>query len=159
MSNNRKWSSDTISKVRRMRKARRTFKAAPLFAYNILAQEYEEYSYETFISDLTIRNRKSSRKSSKNLNRYGRYYEMQKMIKLYNQTGEIKYGLIAQRLRKYLTQPYRAFIRIAGEEKEAFYPATVDIKIIRELMNHANNCVNWDDYYVKESALLKYTVY
>lgn len=157
MSNSKKWSSETIAKVRRLRKARRTFKATPLFAYNILIQEYEGYSYETFISDLIVRKRKSSRKRSKNLNRYGRYYEMQKMITLYNQTGDIKYGLMAQRLRKYLTQPYRALIRIAGVEQEFFYPATVDIKVIQELVNHANNCIAWDDYYAKENALLKYT--
>ena len=154
-----KWSAATLNRVRRLRKARRLYKAMPLFAYDILQKEYPGYSYEAFLQDIQPRKKKLRPKTHKSRRvRFGRYFEMQRMARRYNETQNPVYGLKANQLRKYLSKPYRVLISINNQVQEYSYPATISITLIQQLVTMAGSCQDFTEYEQKEREVLRYSI-
>jgi len=153
----RKYSHETIYRIRRLRQARRLFRSVPLFAYELMKQEHPGYSYELFIQDITPRKSKQRYRHVKNhLSRYGRYFEMRRMAVLYEQTGNPLHGLKADQLRKYLTQPYRVRLKIDSEIRELNYPPTYSLPFIQNLIEKASGCNSWVQFEEMEKELRRY---
>lgn len=146
------FSADRLAAIRRMRKARRLNKVQPLFAFDLLCSTYPGYTYEMFLEDLRRRSKpKKKRKGKSPLMRYGRYARMQKMKSEFLNTGEIKYALKAEQLRRKLTHPYRLQVQGAGENWEYTFSALIEIQQIEslalEVRQHktreaVNNCID-----------------
>jgi hypothetical protein len=103
----RPFSAERLFHIRRLRKARRLFKQAPLFAFEQMRQEYEDYTPEQFWEDLRRRTPKAKRSKKSPLVRYGRYSAMQKLLSDYQWTHDPQLALKAMQLRRYMTTPYR----------------------------------------------------
>ncbi len=129
-----------LAAIRRMRKARRLYKKQPLFAYDMLRTEYPGYTYDQFRDDLRYRRKPKRRKGKTPLARYGRYWRMQQLTAQYSSTGNIVYGLQAQRLRKYMTKPYRVKVRIGREVLEYRFSPLIRIEAIEQLTAALPQC-------------------
>lgn len=146
------FSSERLATIRRMRKARRIFKRQPLFAFEILRQEYPDYTYEKFLDDLRYRKPPKKRKGKSGLLRYGRFDRMEKMKALFAETGKLEYGLQAQRLRRFMTKPYRVQFRIDGEVLEYHFSALIPIERIEKLTMELRGC----DSIAKAEKVIEY---
>ncbi|WDF66905.1 hypothetical protein PQ465_11370 [Sphingobacterium oryzagri] len=124
-----------------MRKARRLYKQAPVFAFELLRQEYEGYAEEDFLDDLRIRSKPLRVKKGKSpLRRYGRYQRMQKFVDLFARTGNIAYGLQAQRLRDMLHVPYRVVVIISAKTYQYRCSPLIRIEDIEGLVAKLSAC-------------------
>lgn len=123
-----------------MRKARRLFKIAPLFAYQMMCQDYEQYTYPQFLDDLRRRTPKRKRKGKSPLVRFGRYSRINKLINEYQSTGNFDLLREADRLRGVITKPYRVLVKIKNRYKEYFFSALIPMCQIEELMMKINGC-------------------
>lgn len=131
---------ERLANIRRIRKARRLYKKQPLFAYDILCKEYPDYTYDKFLDDLRYRRKPKRRKGKSPLVRYGRYRRMEQLNELYRSTADIEYGLQAQRLRKYMTKPYRVLVRVSGKVLEYGFSPLIRIEEIEHLTTKLPTC-------------------
>ncbi len=132
---------ERLLRIRRMRKARRPYRLEPVFAYAQLAREYADYAREDFLDDLRIRGKRKKDKRAKSpLARYGRFRRMQQLIDLFSQTGDIAYGLWAQRLRDKMTEPYRVQVVVAGKRLEYSFSPLIRLSEIESLVNRLSSC-------------------
>lgn len=131
---------ERLVSIRRMRKARRLYKQMPLFAFEILREEYPNYTREQFLDDLRYRTKAKRKKKKTTLTRYGRYARMVDLLHLYQQTGNNEYAIQAQRLRKRMTKPYRVRVKIGGQSWEYGVEATVPIHEVEQLTADLSTC-------------------
>ncbi len=134
------FSPDRLINIRRMRKARRLFKKAPLFAYSYMKEGYPDYSYLQFLDDLRVRRPGKKKNVKSPLARYGRYAAMREFLRLYEQSKEISYAIKAQELRKNMTKPYRLLIRYKNLSRELEFSLLIPYAQIKELSDNINRC-------------------
>lgn len=128
-----KFSEERLFRIRRLRKARRLFKQAPLFAFLWMQLEYPGYTYPEFLDDLRRRTPPKKKKGKSPLLRYGRYYRFQDMLFDYSQTKDPEYLRKAVRLRKHMTKPYRLLHKTKEGIVEYSFSPFLKIEIIEEL--------------------------
>lgn len=131
---------ERLARIRRMRKARRLYRAQPLFAFEMMQQQYPAYTYQDFCDDLRYRKKPKRRKGKSFLKRFGRYARMEQLNEMYHRTGNIAYAVQAQRLRKHMTKPYRILVRIDGDILEYGLSALVRIEEVERLTNLLPKC-------------------
>lgn len=134
------FSPERLANIRRMRKARRLFKKAPLFAYAYMSDDYPDYTYAQFLDDLRIRRPGRKRKTRSPLERYGRYGKMQELRNLYRQTGEIAFALQAQQLKDNMTRPYRLLVRKNDQIREYSLSPLIHYMQIENLSKRVTAC-------------------
>lgn len=132
---------ERLEAIRRLRKARRLFKQTPLFAFEQMVQQYPNYTYAAFIDDLRIRRKRKPKQHRSILQRYGRYAQMDRLIRQFEQTGD--YSLIEQanRLRANMTKPYRLLVKIKAEAMEFTFSAMIPMVHIERLSKQVMACV------------------
>jgi hypothetical protein len=101
-----KFSADRLMKIKRLRRARRLYKRFPLFAYSFMLEDYPDYTYREFCEDLRRRTRSKRMRGKFTFRGYGRYNQMEKMLRLYRETGDIRFAISANRLRQRMTKPF-----------------------------------------------------
>lgn len=118
---------------RRKRVAKRMAKRFPLFAVQFVSEEFKGYTTEQFESDIANAKLPKKRKGKSPMKRQGRYPIMQKALIDYSLTGEQKYLLEAQRLRKRMFKPFEIEYRLKKERRRMYFPSTSSYKLILEL--------------------------
>lgn len=98
-----------------MRRARRLFRKAPLFAFAMMREEYPQYTHENFCDDLRYRTKRRRKRGKSQLLRYGRYRRMELLKEQFRQTGNSDFALQAQKLHRNMTKPYRVLARVWGK--------------------------------------------
>lgn len=121
---------------RRMRVARRAFKKAPLFAVELVRQEFPDYTQEQLEKDLVRRTKyKSIRHPKSPLKRMGRYEKMRKEIHYWEETGDIRHLERAQRLKNDLFKPL--WVRWTMPDKETVhlftFPPETNYQVIEQI--------------------------
>lgn len=150
------WSIEAIMRNRRKRKARRTWKQQPLFAYNLLLNEFPGYSPENFERDLSISKGKIKKSGKSPLARYGRYPVMMKLLAKWETSKEVSTGLEIVKFRRNMTKPYR-LIAFFGKERWCFeYPATYTIATMAKLVSAAGSSKSLDEFKEKEQGITRY---
>lgn len=130
-----------LENIRRMRRARRLYRKAPLFAYELMRGEYADYTFEKFCDDLRYRSRRKKKKGKSQLVRFGRYGRMEQLNEQYRQTGNADYALQAQKLLRNMTKPYRVMVRVSGETWEYTLSPLIRIDDIEKLVARLTECV------------------
>jgi hypothetical protein len=118
---------------RRKRVARRMAKRFPLFAAQIVAEEFKGYTHEDLEADLKGAKPRKKKKGKSQLQRQGRYPLMQQALSKYHLTGETKYLNEAQQWRKKLFLPYEIVCSLDGERRVYTFPGTVSVRVIKDL--------------------------
>lgn len=131
--------------IRKMRKARRLFKKAPLFAYTFMLEAYPEYAYDQFLDDLRIRKPGRKRAARSPLVRYGRYTKMQQLLYLHRHTGEISLALQAQQLRDNMTTPYRMLVRKNARTKQYCLSPLIPYAQMEDLLRNVTACKSMEE--------------
>lgn len=134
------FSPERLFHIRRLRKARRLFRQAPLFAFMLMQREYSNYTYIDFMDDLRLRSKKKKRYSKSPLVRYGRYGRMEKMLIKYRETKEVNLALLVLKLRKHMTRPYRVLVRTKEVDLEYTLSPFIPIEAIEQLVGALNKC-------------------
>lgn len=134
------FSSERLFHIRRLRKARRLFRQAPLFAFDEMRQQYSGYTYREFMDDLRPRSRKRKRHTRNPLARYGRFDRMENLILQYRQTKETELALQALALRKHISQPYRVLARSKNFSLVFTLCPLIPIRAIEKLVTDLQNC-------------------
>jgi len=119
--------------MRREGVAKRMAKRFPLFAVEFMQKEFNGYTTEQFESDIAKARLPKKRKGKSPMKRQGRYPVMQKALMNYHLTGEQKYLLEAQRLRKRLFKPFEIEYRLKKERRRMCFPSTSSFKLMKEL--------------------------
>lgn len=119
---------------RRKRVAKRMAKRFPLFAVQIMKEEFKDYNYEQFEADLAGKKLPKKRRAKSPMVRQGRYLAMKKALANYRQTKEVKYLIEAKRLRERMFQPYQIEFRLGKERRRMQFPSTTSIRLMRELV-------------------------
>lgn len=140
-----KFSPERLAKVRRMRKARRLFKNAPLFAYVLMRKDYPNYTDAEFVDDLCRRSKRKPRKRKTPLERFGRYSRMQQLLRAYGNSGDVETLLAAARLRKRMTAPYRVMAQLGGKRWEFTFSPLVRLNEIEHLTASLAACTTETD--------------
>jgi len=150
------WSVEAIMRNRRRRKAQRTWKQQPLFAYNILLQDFPDYSPENFVGDLSASKSKVNKSKKSFLVRYGRYPVMMKLLAKWEISKEVLIGLEIIKLRRNMTKPYR-LVATFRKEKWCFeYPATYSITTMENLVAAAGESKSLEEFKEKEQSIIRY---
>lgn len=136
----KKFTPERLANIRRMRKARRTFKIQPLFAFETMRLDYPDYTQEQFWDDLRYRKKPRKKKGKSSLMRFGRYRRMEKLDELYRTTENIEYALQSQTLRRRMTKPYRVLVRIGGQSIEYSFSPLIQIENIERLVVELPAC-------------------
>lgn len=121
---------------RRRRVSKRMLKRFPLFAVEEMSKEFPNMTQELFIADITKKTRKSKsfRKVKSPMVRQGRYWEMEKMLAEYRETGNIEYLWKAQRLRNLMYEDFRVDFKLGKEVKTMYFPSTCPISAIKSIV-------------------------
>ena len=119
--------------MRRLRRARYLTKKMPLFAFQVMQSEYQGYTYDQFLDDLRRRSKPKQKKGRSPLIRYGRYQHLQKALADYHITGDIRFAIEAQQLRKRITKPYRVLYRCKSGTFEYTLSSLIPMKCIIQL--------------------------
>lgn len=136
----RSFSADRLCHIRRLRKARRLFSQAPLFAFQLMCEQYDSYTYEQFLEDLRRRNNKVKRRIKCTLVRFGRYQAMQQLLSRYEQTKDQRLALQAITLRRMMTRPYRVLACGKNFKMEYTLSALIPMDKIVQLVNDLKVC-------------------
>lgn len=135
------FSTERLTNIRRIRKARRLFKQVPLFAYSLLEAEIPGYTYACFLADLKTKKTRSKKKHSRAvLVRYGRFNQMNRLLEQYRDTGDISFALKAIQLRKVMTKPYRVIIQKNGTSLEFGLSPLIPYTIMEQLVKELSAC-------------------
>jgi len=129
-----------LTRIRRMRMARRLYKTTPVFALIEMQRLYPGYSLNDLWSDLHRRTKAKTRDHKSSLARYGRYGKMMHLVTQFALTGNPVLGIQAERLGKYMTRPYRIRVVLQRENLEFTFPATVALHRIAELTRTLKTC-------------------
>jgi len=138
------------------RRVRWYHKKFGIFGYQFLKEKMQvtEDEYQVALKSL----KPLKKKKGKNvLRRYGRYYEMEKMLLEYKKTEDPVYFLKAQKLRQNISKPYRLKVRYGKEVVEYSYPAVVDYKRIQELQNLVSSASCHNEFQIIAKEKLKYS--
>ena len=136
----RPFSPERLMLIRRMRRARRLHKQVPLFAFALMQQEYPEYTFSDFYSDLRLRSKPKRRKGKSPLVRFGRYWRIQELISRFHATGDYDLLRRANKLRAQLTKPYRVLVKLKGEAIEYTFSPLIPIGRMEQLMQKFKGC-------------------
>jgi hypothetical protein len=136
---------ERLENIRRMRRARRLYRKAPLFAFEMMREEYPQYTYENFCDDLRYRTARKRKRGKSQLARYGRYRRMEKLKEQFRQTGNSDFALQAQKLHRNMTKPYRVLARVSGETWEYTLSPLIRIDDIEKLVALLNDCPTVED--------------
>lgn len=134
------FSHERLTKIRRLRKARRLFNKEPLFAYNQLIKEFPDYSYDQFLDDLRIRKKSKKKVIPKRLERYGRYSKVKELLIRYQQTDDTRFAIQAKQIMDQLRKPYRLQIVLNKQISEyCFHPYT-PYSVVEQLSKQVKSC-------------------
>ena len=139
------FSPETLMRVRRLRKARRLFKQAPLFAYQFMLADNIGYEYDDFLDDLRRRTPRKPKTKKSNLAKYGRFHRMEKLIFEYNFTKDVNLLIQAQRLRDHMTHPYKVKFAVKAENIICTFPAILAIERIEKLISNSKDCKTMEE--------------
>lgn len=131
---------ERLEKIRRMRKARRLFKKMPLFAYTYMVESDPHYTYEQFLADLRLRKKTKKKDKIDRSSRYGRYGKMKEFYSLYDQTGDLKYAIQAQRLKDNMAKYYRVQIIVNRRITEYSFSPFIPYSQIESLSKLLSTC-------------------
>jgi len=141
----RQLSPESLFKLRRLRKARRLWKKEPVFAYQMMLDEFPDYSHEQFVADLKRRSKSVSKRRKKYpLTKYGRYSRMEALIFEYALTGNPIYMTKANQLRRNMTKPYDFQVWKNGVLNYHSLSPLIPIEDIEQLQEEMKNCMNLD---------------
>jgi hypothetical protein len=120
---------------RRRRVAMRQLKRFPLFAVEIMQDEFPNYDYDTFVLDVTWKTRKSKkvRKTKSPLKLQGRYPLMSKALSNYAVTKDVRYLQEAQSLRNRLYLPFEVVFKLGKEQRIVAFNSTTSVSLIYDL--------------------------
>jgi len=121
-------------RIRRLRKARRLWKKVPLFAFQQMCEDYPEYTLPDFLDDLRRRSPPRKKKGKSQLQKYGRYERMCKLMREYKFTQDIDLALQAQKLRERIAQPYRVMVKVEKKKIEHWFSPLIPIDQIETLV-------------------------
>lgn len=142
------WSEEAKQRVRRRKAARRTWKKAPVFAFQMLCEQFPGYTTEMFLEDLKPRRQKPKRLKVKNhMRKYGRFAELQTLTFQWDdgdRTPEL--GLRILQLEKNLKKPFRLLKKFEGKLWEFYYTAKAPVSVIKELAALANDCKTKEEF-------------
>lgn len=121
--------------MRRRRVAKRMAKRCPMFAVELMQDEFPGYTYEEFEADISRKSRKgkSIRHPKSPLKRQGRYPLFAKAMSNYHNTGELRYLEEAQRWRNRLFLDFEVVFTLGKERKRFRFPSTTSLSIIEDL--------------------------
>lgn len=108
-------------------------KRFPLFAVEFMKEEFKNYTYEQFESDIKGKKLPKKKKGKSPMARQGRYLPMLKAISEYRQTGNLEFLYQAKRLRDRMFQPFLFEYRIGKECRRMQFPSTTSMRLMREL--------------------------
>lgn len=136
---------EKLQNLRRLRKARRLYKQTPLFAYQLMQQEYPNYSYAKFMDDLRRRTKKKIRKKKSPLVIFGRYWRIDKLMVQFRSTKDFTLLEMAIKLRKNITKPYRMLVKLKGECMEFTFSPFTPIERIEQLNERFKQCTTQEE--------------
>lgn len=138
---------ERLNHIRRLRKARRLWKQAPLLALQEMQIAYPDYTEAQFRDDLRIRRKPQSKKRVKSpLVRYGRHAQIPKLMAQYDATKDTEYVRQAMQLRKMITQPYRVLVKLDGRKVEFCYSPLTAYKTIVAWVEKIKTCQTWSAF-------------
>lgn len=140
MDNSRKFSTERLANIRRIRKARRLYRQVPLFAQLLMAEKYPGYDDKQFCDDLRRRSKAKPRRKKSTLQRFGRYHRMIQLIRDYKESRDTSLLIEAATLRRNMTKPYRVRVRLGKRIYEFSFPPTVSILQIEALTARFGTC-------------------
>jgi hypothetical protein len=119
---------------RRRRVAKRLSKRFPLFAVEMMQDEFPGYTYEEYLLDImpSKRKYKSIRHPKSQLKRQGRYELYLKALNQWHNTKDVSALVQAQYLRNRLFLPFELVWKIAGVERWLTLPSTTPYKMVQE---------------------------
>lgn len=121
-------------KRRRWRVADRMLKKAPLFAAQIMQDEFPGYTEEDFIHDVTRKRRKGKKRKGKSpLKRQGRYPFMMRHLANYQLTKDPEHLRKAQEMRNRMFNPIELVFSLNGESKTVSFPSTTSVSFVQGL--------------------------
>jgi len=120
---------------RRRRVAKRLYKRFPLFAVEMMQEEFPGYTQEMFLDDVLRKGRKGTtyRRPKSPLKRQGRYVLYEQAMSRYFDTQDVAYLQEAQRLRNRLYLPFELVWRVQGVQRWLTLPSTTSVKLVHEL--------------------------
>lgn len=136
----RKFSPERLTNIRRMRKARRLYRQAPLFALVWMQAEYPGYTPEQLADDLRRRTKPKPRSGKYNHYRWGRYRRMERLIAEYRHTRDEALIRQAAQLKRNMTKPYRVLYTIGREKWVKHFPPQIAIERIEQLVSQLRSC-------------------
>ncbi len=137
--------------------ARRLYKKWPLIAYAEMVEiEGENYKMDDFIKDITIKQASSKRKKKNTLVRYGRYWEIERLLAEYNQTKNMDALMAAQRLRSHIKDIYRVVVKIGNETKIYTYPATASYHSVKSFTEAVTSCKSFKEVEALEEKMMEW---
>ncbi|PTS95645.1 hypothetical protein DBR11_20925 [Pedobacter sp. HMWF019] len=135
-----KYSPERLEKMRRLRRARREFKIMPLFAYENMCALYPAYSYEDFLQDLQIKNKKKKKVGKCPLVKYGRYSRIHDLMVKFSLTQDFSLVSQAMKLKKRITHPYKVVAKTPSGYMEFVFSALTPVREIEMLVKKINSC-------------------
>ncbi len=138
--------------------ARRLYKKWPLIAYaEMVEMEGKTYSMADFIKDITIKQTSAKRKKKNTLVRYGRYWEIERLLSEYNQTKNMDALMAAQRLRSHIKDIYRVVVKIGKETKIYTYPATASYNSVKSFTEAVTSCKSFQEVEALEEKMMEWS--
>lgn len=121
--------------MRRRRVAKRLAKRFPMFAVEMMQNEFPGYTYEEFEADISRKTKKgkSIRHVKSPLKRQGRYPLYAKAMAEYQITKDQKFLEEAQKWRNRLYLPFEVWFRLNGETKVVTLHSTTSLTIVEKL--------------------------
>lgn len=120
---------------RRRRVAKRLAKRFPLFAVEMMQNEFPGYTYDEFVADVTRKTRKgkSFRRPKSPMVRCGRWGLFRKAMQQYGITGDRKFLEEAQTLRNRMYLPIELLFSFRGERMMYRFHCETPLSLIQDI--------------------------
>jgi len=144
--------------MRRRRVAKRMAKRFPMFAVELMQDEFPGYTYELFEADVTRKSRKgkSMRHPKSPLQRQGRYPLLQKAMREYRLTKEEKCLEEAQYWRNRLFLPFEVVFSLGKGRKCLQFPSTTSLSVI-ESLGKIKGFKTWEEWQVMYDKAMEWS--
>jgi hypothetical protein len=146
----------------RRKRAKWLYQKFPMFAVAMMQEKYPGYTYTELMADITrpTKKGKSFRRKKTPMFRCGRYQEMQRFIRRWEDYKNPDDLAKAQMLRKRMWLPW-IVQKTFGKKQATFqFPYTIGINIVKEFSKLLDDCQSideaeklYDDFYAKNISI------